>query len=360
VNRYVDPVRGELTRPIIVAPPVAVGFSEANFVFTSAAARSVEVQLRANQAKAAGELRIEAPAGWRVEPPTRPFSIEDAGGMTTAQFTITPPAQDSAGDLRAVANLGGVEIHHNMRIIDYEHIPAQTVFNESRAGVVRTDARVLSRRVGYVMGAGDEVPAALRQLGVDITFLSADDLARTDLSGFDAIVTGVRAYNVRRDLRANQPRLLDYVQNGGTMIVQYNVAPGGFAGGNPKLLEKIGPYPIQVSTDRVTVETAPLTPTKPDLTLLQAPNRINDRDYQGWVQERGLYFARTWDPRYTALWETADPGEKPSQGATLYTRYGKGVYIFTPMSWFRQLPAGVPGAYRLFANFLSAGKVASR
>jgi hypothetical protein len=130
------------------------------------------------------------------------------------------------------------------------------------------------------MGAGDEVPAALRQLGVDITFLSADDLARTDLSGFDAIVTGVRAYNVRKDLRANQPRLLDYVQNGGTMIVQYNVAPGGFAGGNPKLLEKIGPYPIQVSNDRVTVETAPLKPTKPDLTLLEAPNRINERDYQ--------------------------------------------------------------------------------
>ncbi len=360
VNRYVDQVRGEQTRPIIVAPVVAVGFSERSLVFPSAAPRSIEVQLRANQANVAGELRVEAPAGWRVEPASRQFSIEDVGGMGTAQFTVTPPAKDSTGDLRAVAKVGGAELRHDMRIIDYEHIPAQTVFNESRAAVVRTDARTLARRVGYVMGAGDDVPAALRQLGVEVTFLTADDLARSDLSGFDAIVTGVRAYNVRKDLRANQTRLIDYVDKGGTMIVQYNVAPGGFGGGNPKLLEKIGPYPMQVSSDRVTVETAPLKPTRPDQFLLQAPNLITDRDYEGWVQERGLYFARTWDSHYTPLWETSDPGEKTTQGATLYTRYGKGVYIFSPMAWFRQLPAGVPGAYRLFANMLSAGKVTGR
>ena len=357
VNRYVDQVRGELTRPIIVAPAVAVGFSERSLVFPSATARSIEVQLRANQPNVAGDLSIEAPAGWRVEPAIRKFAIEDLGGMTTAQFTLTPPANDSVGDLRAVARVGGAEFRHDMRIIDYEHIPAQTVFNDSRIAVVRTDARTLAKRVGYVMGAGDDVPASLRQLGVEVIALSPDDLARADLSGFDAIVTGVRAYNVRKDLRANQPRLLEYVEKGGTMIVQYNVAPGGFGGGNPKLLEKIGPYPMQVTSDRVTVETAPLKPTRPDHFLLQAPNRITERDYEGWVQERGLYFARTWDPRYIALWETSDPGEKTTQGATLYTRYGQGVYIFTPMSWFRQLPAGVPGAYRLFANLLSAGKV---
>ena len=360
VNRYVDPVRGELTRPVVVAPPVAVSFAERSLVFPSAAARRIEVQLRANQAKASGEVRLEAPAGWRVEPASQPFSMEENGGMTTAAFTVTPPAADSTGELRASATVGGVTVRHGMRTLDYEHIPPQTVFNEARAAVVRTDARTLARRVGYVMGAGDDVPAALRQLGVDITLLSADDLARADLSGFDAIVTGVRAYNVRRDLRANQPRLLEYVEKGGTMVVQYNVAPGGFGGGNPRLLDKIGPYPMQVSNDRVTVEDAPLTPTQADHFLLQAPNRIAASDYAGWVQERGLYFARTWDSHYTPLWETGDPGEKTSQGATLYTRHGKGIYIFTPMSWFRQLPAGVPGAYRLFANFLSAGKVAAQ
>ena len=360
LNRYVDQVRGELTRPIIVAPAVAVGFAERSLVFPSAAARSVEVRLRTNQAGATGELHIEAPAGWRVDPASRPFKISDLAGMTTAQFSVTPPTRESSGELRAVARLGGVEIRQDMKIIDYEHIPAQTVFNESRAAVVRVDAKVLARRVGYLIGAGDEVPAALKKLGVEVIQLSPDDLSRSNLSGFDAIVTGVRAYNVSKNLRANQPLLLEYVERGGTLIVQYNVAPGGFAGGNPKLLEKIGPYPIQVSNDRVTVETATVKPTRPDHFLLLAPNLITARDYEGWVQERGLYFASTWDPRYTALWEVSDPGEKPGQGATLYTRYGKGIYIFTPMAWFRQLPAGVPGAYRLFANFLSAGQVARR
>lgn len=359
-NRYVDPVRGELTRPLIFAPPVSVGFSERSLVFPSAASRTVEVQVRANQARSAGIARVIAPAGWRVEPASSEFSIEDAGAMATVQFTVTPPANDARGELRAAAVIGGREIRHSLRTIDYEHIPPQTVFPEARAAIVRTDAKLLSKRVGYVMGAGDDVPAALRQLGADVTLLAPADLARADLSAFDAIVTGVRAYNVHKDLRANQSRLLEYVERGGTMIVQYNVAPSGYMGGDPKILEKIGPYPMQVSSDRVTVEDSPLRPTRPGHFLLQAPNRITAADYEGWIQERGLYFARTWDPRYMPLWELADPGEKASQGATLYARHGKGIYIFTPMSWFRQLPAGVPGAYRIFANFLSAGKIAAR
>lgn len=359
-NRYVDPVRGELTRPVIVAPPVSVGFSERSLVFPSAASRTVEVQVRANQAKAAGSARVSAPAGWRVEPESRDFSIEDAGAMATVLFTVTPPPTDARGELRAVAVVEGTQVRHSLRTIDYEHIPPQTVFPEARAAIVRTDARLLSKRVGYVMGAGDDVPAALRQLGAEVTLLAPADLARADLTGFDAIVTGVRAYNVHKDLRANQSRLLDFVERGGTMIVQYNVAPSGFMGGDPKILEKIGPYPMQVSSDRVTVEDSPLQPTRPDHFLLQAPNRITAADYEGWTQERGLYFARTWDSRYTSLWEASDPGEKASQGGTLFARHGKGVYIFTPMSWFRQLPAGVPGAYRIFANFLSAGKIAAR
>lgn len=356
-NRYVDPVRGELTRPLIIAPPVSVGFSERSIVFPSAASKTIEVQVRGNQDKASGSVRVTAPTGWRVEPAARDFSIEDAGAVVAAQFTVTPPSGDARGQLRAVATIQGRELAHSLRTIDYEHIPPQTVFPEARAAIVRTDAKLLSKRIGYIMGAGDDVPAALRQLGAEVTLLAPADLARTDLASFDAIVTGVRAYNVHKDLRANQSRLLEYVERGGTMIVQYNVAPSGFMGGDPKILDKIGPYPLQVSSDRVTVEDAPLRPTRPDHFLLQAPNRITLADYEGWVQERGLYFARTWDSSYSPLWEVADPGEKASQGATLYASHGKGVYIFSPMSWFRQLPAGVPGAYRIFANFLSAGKV---
>ncbi|MEZ5400257.1 MAG: PIG-L family deacetylase [Bryobacteraceae bacterium] len=359
IHRYVDRVRGELTRPFEVAPVAAVAFAGSAMVFPNASARKVEVEIRANSAGLTGEVALEAPAGWKVEPASKPFQLGAPGELTMAAFMVTPPAAAGRGELKAVARVGGREIRHGMRTIEYEHIPPQTIYPAAAATVVRTDAKILSRRVGYVMGAGDEVPQALRQLGVEVTMLSGDDLARADLSGFDAIVTGVRAYNVRDDLRASQQRLIDYVGAGGTLVVQYNVVEGGpFGGGDPSKLAKIGPYPLKVSRDRVTVEDAPLKPVAADHPLLTAPNRIVDADYDGWVQERGLYFASEWDEHYQPVWECNDPGEKASRGGTLYARYGKGAYVFTPMAWFRQLPAGVPGAYRIFANFLSAGKLA--
>ncbi len=207
------------------------------------------------------------------------------------------------------------------------------------------------------MGAGDEVPQALQQLGADVMLLGSDDLASGNLSRFDAIVTGVRAYNVRADLRANQARLLDYVKNGGTLVVQYNVADGRNPfGGETSLLANIGPYPITTGSERVTVEDAPVQLLIPASPLLHQPNEITARDFEGWIQERGLYFASKWDEHYQPLFETHDPMEKPQTGSTLYARYGKGAYVFTAFSWFRELPAGVPGAFRIFANLLSAGK----
>jgi hypothetical protein len=201
------------------------------------------------------------------------------------------------------------------------------------------------------MGAGDEAPRALRQMGCEVTLLSAEDLARGDLNRFDAIVTGVRAYNVRPDLMANQQRMLDYVEQGGTLVVQYVTADR-----SSSPVKGFGPYPIQLGSSRVTVEEAPVTFLNPDHPLLNGPNKIGDADFQGWIQERGLNFASQWDPRYEPLFESHDPNEEPLRGGTLYARYGKGAYIFTAYSWFRQLPAGVPGAFRIFANFLSAGR----
>jgi hypothetical protein len=220
--------------------------------------------------------------------------------------------------------------------------------------LVRTDAVVLAHHVGYVMGAGDEVPGALRQLGCDVDLLSAADLSTGDLSRFDAIVTGIRAYTERPDLVANQSRLLDYVSAGGTLIVQYNRIERDSA----EILKHLGPYPFEIANLRVTVEEQPVAFDAAN-PLLRSPNRITDEDFAGWVQERGLYFARTWDPRYETPFETHDPGEQPLKGGTLVAHYGKGTYIFTAFAWFRQLPAGVPGAYRVFANFLSASKTAA-
>ena len=234
-----------------------------------------------------------------------------------------------------------------MQTISYPHIPVEVLFPPSEVKLVRADIQVSAKKIGYIMGAGDEVPEALRQLGVEISLLSEADLVKGDLSRFDAIVAGVRAYNVRSDLRASHSRLMDYVKNGGTYVVQYMSAGA----------QNFGPYPITIPAGngfRVTVEEAPVSFPHVDSRLLQAPNHISAKDFEGWVQERGLLFPTEWDPKYETVLASGDPGEKPLEGGELWTHYGKGVYIFSSYAWFRQLPAGVPGAYRLFANMLSA------
>ncbi len=357
VFRYIDHVQGELARPIIVVPAVAVDTPSKALVFGNGTARQVDIELRATTGAASGQLRVEAPAGWTVEPASRDFELGDTDQECVLSFRVTPPDRDARGTLRATATVGGRTISNGVQVIDYPHIPPQVLFPPGATDLMRADIKLLAKNIGYVSGAGDQVPEALRQLGATVGLLTPTDLARADLSAYDAIVTGVRAYNTRPDLRANQQRLLDYIRNGGTMVVQYNTLEGfGFGGENTPALAHIGPYPLTVGRERVTVEDAPVKFEDPTNPLLHKPNEIGARDFEGWVQERGLYFASKWDEHYRPLFETHDPNEKPLLGSTLYARYGKGAYIFTAFSFFRELPAGVPGAYRLFANFLSAGK----
>jgi LmbE family N-acetylglucosaminyl deacetylase len=353
-HRYVDRVHGELVRPLEVIPPVAVDLAENALVFPAAAPRQIDVPVRSNSGKVAGEVRLEVPAGWSVTPASRRFELTATDEQASVAFQLTPPAGESRGVIRAVAQVGSTLVSTGIQRIEYPHIPVQMLLPPAQTTLVRTNIVSLARTVGYVMGAGDDVPAAIRQLGAEVTLLAPGELSRGDLSKFDAIVTGVRAWNTRADLRANYPRLFDYIRNGGTLIVQYNVAEGG---PNNNLLEHIGPYPIRTSRERVTVEDAPVTFPNPQLKLLHAPNEITEKDFEGWVQERGLYFADQWDERYLSVLESHDPGEEPLRGGMLYTPYGKGAYIFSAYDWFRELPAGVPGAYRLFANMLSAARV---
>ena len=354
--RFVDPERGELVRPVAIVPAVAVDLPENAFVFPNGKPQQIEVQVKSNVAKAAGELRLQVENGWKVTPASRSFSLADAGEQADLSFEVTPAKGAAGATLRATADVGAQKISAGMRVINYPHIPIEITFPAAEARGEQFNVTNLAKRVGYIMGAGDNVPKSLRQLGSDVTMLSPEDLAGRNLAEFDAIVTGVRAYNVRPDVRANQNRLMNYVQNGGTLIVQYNVPDRGpRETGN---LSHIGPYPLTVGGERVTVEEAPMAFPNADHPLLTVPNHIDAKDFEGWVQERGLYFASEWDKQYQPVWESHDPGQKPQLGGTLYARYGKGVYIFSPYVWFRELPAGVPGAYRIFANFLSAGKVA--
>ena len=353
VFRYNDRLEGEKVRPLAVVPPVAVNLplspdlTTYAAVFPAQAARRLQATVTANVANAEGTLRVAAPSGWRVVPQSQPFRLGEIGDQQEVAFDVTPPLGEATGILRVSALLGEREITAGMSTIAYAHIPQQTVFPPATVKLVRSDIRVTVRRVGYIMGAGDEMPGALRQLGLEVTLLEEDDLRKGDLSGFDAVVAGVRSYNVRPDLRKYHSRLMEYVSGGGTYVVQYLSAGA----------QSFGPYPITIpggNSYRVTVEEAPVAFPHPESPLLRQPNTIGPRDFEGWVQERGLLFPTQWDPRYETVLSSGDPGESPLDGGELWARYGKGVYVFTSYAWFRQLPAGVPGAFRLFANLLSA------
>ncbi len=320
-------------------------------LFPDDAPRISEVRLQSHAAAVDGEVRLQLPPEWRADPLSSPFRLR-SGETSSLSFLIAPPAGDARAELRLSACAGTQEVSGRLYRIAYPDLTPQAVFLPSVSKLVRTSVRTLARQVGYIVGAEDEAPAALRQLGCEVTLLGPGDLASGDLGRYDAIVAGVRAFNVRADLREHRPRLLDYVRAGGAWVVQYNVADSR----SKESVANIGPYPLRLGRERVTNERAPITFLAPDHPLLTSPNRISERDFDGWVQERGLYFAAAWDPLYTPLFECADAGEAPQQGATLYTRCGAGVYIFTAFSWFRQLPEGVPGAYRIFANFVSAAK----
>jgi LmbE family N-acetylglucosaminyl deacetylase len=356
-RRSVDRVQGELTRAFKVAPPVALKFTEDVLLYAKAAPRKVTVEARANRAGVTGMLKLKAPRGWKVDPAEQPVKIEAAGEQASYVFNVSPVDGAADATLEAVCTVGGQDFAAGMDTIRHSHIEPQTLFPAARARLVRVNVEVSAKRVGYITGAGDEVPAALKQLGVTVDLINEGALASADLAPYDALVVGVRAYSVRGDLKANHGKLMEYVSNGGTLITQYNIAEGLSFGSNRGDLERVGPYPLKISRDRVTVEEAPVEFLAKDHPLLQSPNRISASEFAGWVQERGLYFASEWDPKYTPLFSMNDPGEKPLQGGTLVARHGKGTYIYTSLAWFRQLPAGVPGAYRIFANFLSAKAV---
>jgi LmbE family N-acetylglucosaminyl deacetylase len=357
IHRWVDQVRGELTRPVAVAPTVSVSLADRALIFPSDKPRPIEVMVRAHSANAKGQVSLQTSEGWTVVPRAQGFELPSEGQQKVLTFELTPPRGTASGELTAIAKVGAEAIEAGMVLIDYPHFQPQTMLAPAKTRLHRTNVASLVSKVGYIMGAGDEVPQALRQLGIEVTPLTPMEIATGDLSRYEAIVTGIRAFNTREDLRANAKRLFDYVAQGGTLVVQYNVLEFGFTGSRPRSMDNLGPYPLRLSRDRVTVEEAPMIPVNPNHPLLKVPNQITETDYEGWVQERGLYFPDQWDERYQPVWQTSDPGERPLLGATLYARHGKGVYIYTGLAFFRQLPAGVPGAYRIFANFLSAGKV---
>jgi hypothetical protein len=350
--RYADAVRGEIRRDVAIVPAVTVAFDEPLVVIPTAdasKARTVRVRVRSETlASGPGVVRLLPPDGWQVTPAGAPIVFASRGEGVSVPFTVTPPAGIAPGayTLAAQVVIAGRTFDVSMQTIDYPHIQKHRMYAPARMTARVLDVAVAPVKVGYVMGGGDRVPEAIRRLGLEVTLLADDELASGDLSRYGTIVVGVRASESRPAFVAANARLLQFVRDGGTLIVQYQQTDYTGRG--------LAPFPAAGNV-RVTDERAPVRILEPAHPRFTTPNRITNADWDDWVQERNLYAWATFDPQYTPLLETADPNEPAQRGGELYARIGKGHYVYTSYAWFRQLPAGVPGAYRLFANLLSLG-----
>jgi LmbE family N-acetylglucosaminyl deacetylase len=353
VYKWTDPVKGELSRPFEIVPPIAVGLSSPVYIFRNAAAQQVVMVARSSSnSSMTGTLSLSLPNGWTADPAQQPFTLNKRGEEQTVVFSVTPSKDEVTGKIGAIATVNGKVYDHSVQTIGYDHIPIQTLVPPAYSRIVRTDIQKAGNVVAYIRGAGDDVPAALRNIGYEVWEMKNEEVTAANLARVDAVVLGVRALNTNERIRYFMPELLRFTENGGTLIVQYNtnfemeIDP-----------DKFSPYPLTISRDRVTDENSEMRILKPDHPALNYPNKITAADFTGWVQERGLYYPNKWDERYEALISSNDKGEEPKNGGLLIAKYGKGHYVYTGLSFFRELPEGVPGAYKLFANIVSLGKM---
>jgi hypothetical protein len=340
---------GAVARQLVITAPVSVAFLSDAGVFTPAGTGEVAVAVTAARAGASGTVGLQVPEGWSVVPATRPFLLGASGQSANFTFSVTAPPRAARGAITAFAETGGRRFDNQRIEVNYPHIQLQLLQPRARMTAASFELNVRGRRVGYVPGAGDLTMASLRQMGYDAVQLDSGDFYAAKLDSLDAVVVGIRAYNVNSAFPAANEALFSFVERGGTLITQYNVASG-------LRTNQLAPFQLGLSSGRVTNENAAVTFLAPDHPVLNIPNRITSADFTGWVQEQGLYYPGSWDDRFTPILASSDEGEAPLNGALLVARHGRGYFAYTGLSFFRQLPAGVPGAYRLFANLVSLGK----
>lgn len=351
VYHYSKPDKGELYRPFEVLPEASVGIKDKVIIFSDESSKQIPVTVKALADDISGEIELTFSKGWKVANAKQNFNIKKRGDSKTIIFTVTPPNSESEGSILPVVKINGKELNKELVVISYDHIPTQSVLLPSEAKVVRLDIKKTGKNIGYITGAGDKIPESLEQIGYNVSIIDPNNINTASLKGFDAIVVGIRAYNVVDQLKFKQHFLLDYVKNGGNLVIQYNTA------GRSKLgVDNLAPYPLELSRDRVTNEFAEVTILAKDHPVVNTPNKITTNDFNNWVQERGLYFPNKWGKEFTPILAMADKGEEAKKGSILIAAYGKGNYVYTGISFFRELPAGVPGAYKLFANLLSLPK----
>ena len=344
-----DPVKGEVYKPFEIIPEASAKIAEKVIIFENDQQKEIPVIIKAGRDNLEGFVEIAHPKDWNIYPKQQKISIAHKDQEQTLIFTIIPPANQSEGLITPMVTVGNKTYTKELIEIDYDHIPFQTVLLPSESKVVRLDIQKRGENIGYIEGAGDVIPESLQQIGYNVVTIKPEDINTETLNRFDAVVIGIRAYNTVEDLKYKQQLLFDYVANGGNMIVQYNTNRG-------LKVNELAPYDLELSRDRVTDEFAEVTFLEPNHELLNFPNKITQKDFEGWTQERGLYFPGAWSNEFTPILSMHDKGETPKTGSLLVAKHGKGYYIYTGLSFFREFPAGVSGAYRLFSNMLSIGK----
>ncbi len=351
IYKATDPVKGEVIRPFEVVPPVFVNLDKSVYLFADQAPRDVHVILKSVKENCTGKLELKLPQGWKSEPTFYSFDLKKKGEEQRFAFKVLPTIEESTTSIEAFVTIDSKEYHQSLKTIEYDHIPTQTLLPDARSEALRLNLKKEGNVMGYIKGAGDEIPSALRDIGYEVWEMKDEEVTVSNLKKVDAVVLGVRALNTNDRIRHFMPVLLNFVKDGGTMVMQYNTSSGLEIG-----QDKFSPFPITLSRDRVTQENSEVRILKPDHPLLNYPNKITSKDFDGWVQERGLYFPSAWAPEYDAPLSMNDAGEKPLDGSLLVANYGSGHYIYTSLSFFRELPEGVAGAYKLFTNLVSMEK----
>ncbi len=349
VYKFNDPVDGEVYRPLQVLPEVTSSIAEKVIIFADSKTKDIPVTVRAGRDNISGTVQLNIPNGWKATPATQTFNLARTNETATLVFKLTPSTNQSEGYIKPLVQLGDRYFDKELVTMNYDHIPYQSVLLPSEAKVARLDIKKKGENIGYINGAGDAIPESLEQIGYSVTTISPDNISEDKLKDFDAVVIGIRAYNTVPELEFAQTALNNYVKNGGTLLVQYNTS-------HRLVTKNIAPYPLSLSRDRVTDEFAEVHILEPKHSVLNFPNKIVAADFENWVQERGLYFPNEWDDVFTPILGMKDKGAVITNGSLLVAEYGEGHYIYTGLSFFRELPAGVPGAYRLFANLISIGK----
>ncbi|MFM9825194.1 PIG-L family deacetylase [Flavobacterium sp.] len=349
IYKYTDDVKGEVYNYLDIIPYITSTIIDKVTVFKNKNSRTIDVKIKSGKELLSGELQLELPKNWTVFPKSIPFKLDKKGMEQIVSFEVTPPNQNDDAIAKSIVFIDGKRFDKDQVIIDYNHISKQQVLKPAEAKLIRIDLNTNDEKIAYIMGAGDEVPNGIKQMGYSVTLLNPEEISIEKLNQFDVIITGIRAYNMLQTLENKQDILFELVKNGKTMLVQYNTTAD-------IITQNIAPYPLKISNDRVTEENAEVRFLAPDHPALNYPNKITLKDFEGWKQEQGLYYPKEFDSAFTPIISSNDKGESPKNGAILVAKYGKGYYVYTGLSFFRELPEGVSGAYRLLANLISLKK----